>query len=124
MGVGCPQMEGLKCSSRLAAAVALSRSAALMSASWGGLQIFGENYATAGFKTLQDFINAMYRSPSAQMDAFTQFVQHDRKGKGWAALKHAVATGDWTPFAEFYNGLGQAAHQYDKRLASAFKKFG
>ena len=108
---------------RLAEAMALSRSAALMSASWGGLQILGENYAMAGFATLQDFINAMYESEAKQLLAFVEFVQHDRGGKGWKALKAAVATGNWTAFAEFYNGSAQATHQYDQRLGKAYKNF-
>jgi hypothetical protein len=106
---------------RLAEAAGLARAAALMSASWGRFQILGENYAMAGFATLQDFINAMYESEAKQLQAFVEFVQHDRGGKGWKALKAAVATGVWTPFAEFYNGAAQAEHQYDKRLAAAFK---
>ncbi|MBT2321275.1 N-acetylmuramidase family protein [Variovorax paradoxus] len=105
---------------RLTKAAALSRAAALMSASWGAFQILGENYATAGFATLKDFINAMFEGEGAQLLAFVEFVMHDRGGKGWKALKHAVATGDWTPFAEFYNGKEQAKHQYDKRLKAAF----
>jgi hypothetical protein len=105
---------------RLQAAVALSRSAALMSASWGGFQILGENYASAGFASLQDFINAMYSDEPAHLRAFVEFVMHDRGGRGWKALKHAVSTGDWTPFAEFYNGAAQAVHGYDKRLKASF----
>lgn len=107
---------------RLAAAVALSRSAALMSASWGGFQIMGENYAAAGFSSLQDFINAMYSGEPAHLKAFVEFVMYDRGGKGWKALKAAVTTGNWTPFAEFYNGSAQSVHAYDKRLKASFEK--
>jgi hypothetical protein len=106
---------------RLQKAVELSRSAALMSASWGGFQIMGENFAAAGFASLQDFINAMYAGEPAHLRAFVEFVQHDRGGRGWKALKSAVATGNWTPFAEFYNGASQHLHDYAGRLASAYR---
>jgi len=107
---------------RLAEAAALARPAALMAASWGKFQILGENYVTAGFQSLQAFINAMYAGEGAHLKAFVEFVQHDRGGRGWAALKQAVATGNWTPFAEFYNGRDQAVNQYDRKLSAAFKK--
>lgn len=107
---------------RLQQAVALSRAAALMSASWGGFQILGENYATAGFATLQDFINAMYSGEPAHLRAFVEFVQHDRRGRGWAALKDAVKTGNWTQFAEFYNGSSQHLNNYSGRLAAAYRE--
>ncbi|VTU32393.1 hypothetical protein H4CHR_03002 [Variovorax sp. PBS-H4] len=107
---------------RLARAAALARPAALMSASWGAFQLLGENFASCGFHTLQDFINAMYDGELAQLLAFCEFVMHDRGGKGLKALKQAVATGNWTPFAEFYNGSQQAKNKYDQRLKAAFGK--
>ena len=106
---------------RLTAASSLARSAALMSASWGRFQLMGENYATCGFDSLQAFINAMYDDESAHLDAFVEFVQHDRKGRGWDALKLAVKTGNWIPFAEFFNGPRQMENAYSSKLAVAFQ---
>lgn len=107
---------------RLGAATALARSAGLMSASWGKFQILGENYATAGFGTLQAFINAMYRGEGDQLKAFTQFVVYDRKGKLHRALRDAVTSGDWAPFASIYNGPAYAQNGYHTKLAAAFRK--
>jgi hypothetical protein len=106
---------------RLATATSLARSAALMSASWGKFQILGENYLAAGHDSLQSFINAMYDGEPEHLDAFVSFVQKDRGGKVWSALKLAVKTGNWIPFAELYNGPAQAKHQYSSRLAIAFQ---
>ena len=106
---------------RLSAASALARSAALMSASYGKFQIMGENYATCGFDSLQAFINAMYDDEGAHLNAFVEFVQHDRHGKGWDALKQAVKTGNWIPFAEFFNGPRQMENAYSSKLAVAFQ---
>lgn len=106
---------------RLAQAVRLDRTAALESASWGKFQVMGFNYAAAGFDNLQQFINAMSRSEGEQLDAFVSFIQKDRGGRTWQALKSAVETGDWAPFASLYNGTGYARNQYDVNLAKAFK---
>lgn len=106
---------------RLAQAVRLDRKAALESCSWGKFQIMGFNYAAAGFNSLQDFINAVSRSEGEQLDAFVSFIQKDRGGKTWQALKDAVETGDWAPFARLYNGPAYAKNQYDYKLSKAFK---
>lgn len=106
---------------RLASATALARSAALMSASWGKFQILGENYLAAGHDSLQSFINAMYEGEPEHLDAFVSFVQHDRGGRVWAALKLAVKTGNWVPFAELYNGPRQMENAYSTKLSIAFQ---
>lgn len=108
---------------RLGQAAALDRDAALSSTSWGKFQIMGFNFEAAGFPSLQSFINAMYHSEGAQLDAFVSFVKRDRGGKVWAALLHGVSTGDWKPFASLYNGPAFAINRYDTKLAAAFTLF-
>lgn len=107
---------------RLAEASALNRDAALQSASWGKFQIMGFNHLSAGFPVLQDFVNAMYDSEVAHLRAFISFLKTDRGGVGMERLKQACVDGNWTPFAEFYNGLDQAANHYDQRLAAAYEE--
>lgn len=102
---------------RLQAAVELSRSAALMSASWGQFQILGENYLAAGHDSLQSFINAMYAGAPAQLRAFVEFVKNDRGGKLHQALKAL----DWEAFARLYNGPLEAKNRYAIRLAAAYR---
>lgn len=102
---------------RLDGAVKLRRAAALMSASWGKFQIMGENYALAGHKDLQGFINAMYDGEPAQLDAFVQFVMHASRGRMLAALQEL----NWAEFARLYNGPAYAENKYDTKLADAFK---
>lgn len=101
---------------RLQKAVALDRRAALQSASWGRFQIMGFNYKAAGFKTLQDFINAMYKSEDAQLDAFVGFILHE-------GLASFLKSHDWQGFARYYNGPAYKYSQYDEKLAKAYEKY-
>lgn len=100
---------------RLQQAVALEREAALKSASWGKFQILGENFAQAGFATLQGFINAMYASEADQLEAFVNFIRADPN------LHKALKNRDWRNFARIYNGSAYAVHGYHTRLAAAYR---
>lgn len=101
---------------RLAEAVALDRSAALESTSWGKFQIMGFNYAPAGFESLQSFINAMYESEGRQLQAFVAFIQHEGLG---LFLRQRL----WSDFARRYNGSNYAINSYDTKLDTAWRKF-
>lgn len=102
---------------RLARAAALDREAALKSASWGAFQIMGENHAQAGHPTLQGFINAMYRSAAAQLDAFVSFNLAD------ARLVQAIRGRMWATYARIYNGPAYRDNRYDEKLAAAYADF-
>lgn len=108
---------------RLALAVTLDRDAALASASWGKFQIMGFNYALAGFSSLQAFINAMYQSESAQLDAFVNFIQNNKAVKNGKTLHQALKDRDWATFARIYNGPSYKENSYDTKLADAYKKY-
>ena len=101
---------------RLAAAARLDRTAALMSASWGKFQIMGFNYKRAGFDNVQAFINAMYRSEGAHLDAFVAFIKADLR------LVTALQGRNFTRFASIYNGPGYAKNQYDSRMYAAYRR--
>jgi hypothetical protein len=101
---------------RLSAAIALDRPAALKSASWGRFQIMGENYRFCGFDSVQAFVNAMYASEGAQLDAFVQFVLH-------RGLNDELRDQRWADFARLYNGPAYAKNRYDTKLADAYKSY-
>lgn len=102
---------------RLAEAVKLSRDAALRSTSWGKFQIMGFNHEAAGFKVLQAFINAMYVSESAQLDAFVNFIRSNPR------MHQALKVKDWAGFARRYNGPNYEKNKYDTKLAAAYGRF-
>lgn len=98
---------------RLEEAVSLDRTAALMSASWGRFQILGSNWRECGFPNLQAFVNAMYESEAAHLDAFVAFV----KKRG---LADELQRKDWAGFARGYNGPGYKNNRYDQKLEQAY----
>jgi hypothetical protein len=101
---------------RLGRAVALDRQAALQSASWGLAQIMGENFAQAGFSTVENMVSAMCESEDNQMLAFAAFLKSSK-------LDTALQIHDWTGFARGYNGRNFAQNHYDTKLRGEFQKF-
>lgn len=104
---------------RLQEAAALAREEALQSASWGKFQIMGFNYLTAGFPSVQSFINAMYHSEGAQLDAFVAFLLNDSGGR----LARALREHRWTDFSRWYNGPNYTINRYDQKIAEAYQRF-
>jgi N-acetylmuramidase/Putative peptidoglycan binding domain len=101
---------------RLERAVALHRTAALSSVSWGLGQIMGENFVLAGFKGVEDMVEAMLRSEDEQLAAMATFLRN-KKG-----LLPALQAHNWAAFARGYNGKNYAINQYDVKLADHYKK--
>lgn len=97
-------------------AVKLDRQAALKSTSWGAFQIMGFNYKHCGFNTVQEFVNAMYKSEYSQLLAFVNYIES-------VGISKHVINKDWASFARAYNGPGYKANNYDVKLASAYKKY-
>lgn len=102
---------------RLAKAVRLDRDAALQSASWGRFQVMAFNWQDLGYLSLQDFINAMYRSEADHLDSFVRFVEAN-------GLADALRRHKWSAFAKGYNGPDYFKNSYDAKMAIAYKKHG
>ena len=102
---------------RLAQAVSIDRECALQSASWGLFQIMGFHYKTLGYTTIQDFINAQYRSEYSQMETFIRFIKANPQ------IHLALKAKDWKKFAKLYNGPAYAINKYDTKLAEAYASF-
>lgn len=101
---------------KLQRAVALDRDAALMSCSWGKFQIMGEHWQKLGYKSLQEFINQMYESEAAQLDAFVRYIRI-------FGLLPYIRAKNWPKFAELYNGKNYKINRYDEKMASAYRKY-
>lgn len=100
---------------RLQKAVALDRDAALMSASFGKFQIMGFNFKSCGFRTVQDFVTAMYKNENEHLLAFLKFVKTNR-------LDAYMRQKNWSSFARGYNGRNFAVNKYDTKLQKAYLK--
>ncbi len=101
---------------RLEKAMALDRFAALESASWGLFQIMGFNYRTAGFDSVDAYVEAMFESEGRQLDAFVNFIKA-------AKLDGHLRAKLWARFAQGYNGPAYAENEYDKKLLAASEKY-
>jgi hypothetical protein len=101
---------------RLAIAITKDRKAALQSASWGMGQIMGENFAVAGFPSVEAMVAAMSQSEDAQLTAMGNFLM----GTG---LNTPLQAHNWASFARGYNGPNYAINRYDVRLNSEFLKY-
>ena len=110
------EQRGVREWERLSAAIDLDRQAALKSASWGMFQIMGFNHAACGYGTVQDFVNAMYRSEGEQLKAFVRYVMAN-------GLANELRMRMWKEFARAYNGPAYAQNQYDVKLAKAYAKY-
>lgn len=102
---------------RLQTMVALNRSAALASTSWGLFQVMGANWRDLGYSSLEDFVARMAVSEGEQLDAFVRFCRVN-------GMEGALAREDCTAIAERYNGLDQAAHNYAGRLQAVLERLG
>lgn len=101
---------------RLQQASALNRDVALESTSWGLGQVLGSNWKALGYKSLQAFINAMYKDEVSQLDAMCRFIKVN------GLISH-INNKEWAKFAKAYNGPKYAENKYDTKLAAAYKKF-
>jgi hypothetical protein len=101
---------------RLARAILKDRAAALQSASWGIGQIMGQNYALAGFQTVDEMVLAMSQSEDGQLMAMAAFLVSSH-------LATSLRAHDWTSFACGYNGPNYVINRYDVRLNGEFQKY-
>lgn len=102
---------------RMDDAVKINRVAALESASYGAFQVMGFNWKRCGYASVQDFVNAMFKSSAAHLDSFVRFIQSD------ANLLKALRAQDWAMCARLYNGANFSINKYDTRLAEAFARY-
>ena len=100
---------------RLNRAIALNRVAALHSASWGMFQILGANFRSAGFTSVDNFVNTMNLSEGEHLKAFVNFIIKT------GAAQHLERL-DWRRFALSYNGPSAIKNGYDRKMAAAFAR--
>lgn len=100
---------------QLAEAVSLDVDAGLMSASYGGFQILGENYKICGNDSPWQFVYEASLSEGHQLDDFVRFVIGNK-------LHIHLQKKNWAGFAKGYNGTAYRENKYDEKLAAAYAK--
>lgn len=98
---------------QLIEAVCLDPDAGFGSASYGGFQILGENYARCQARDAMAFAWQESQTAADQLNHFCLFVKSD------PTLHDALHRGDWVMVAKRYNGTAYARNRYDVRLARA-----
>jgi N-acetylmuramidase/Putative peptidoglycan binding domain len=76
----------------------------------------GENFAAAGFQSVDDMVTAMAASEDQQLAAVSNFLRSEK-------LQAALQAHDWATFARGYNGPNYAINRYDVRLNAEYQKY-
>jgi hypothetical protein len=98
---------------QLTEAVCLDPDAGFGSASYGGFQILGENYARCQARDAMAFAWQESQTAADQLNHFCFFVESDQ------VLHDGLRSADWVTVAKRYNGTAYARNRYDVRLARA-----
>lgn len=107
---------GLHQYDRIARAMKLDETAALMATSWGLGQVLGQNYGMLDFDSPQEMVEVFKQSEDAQLDGMLKFCE-----KSGALAKLQGSTPDFAGFTRIYNGPGQVPF-YSGRLKGAYFK--
>jgi len=102
---------------RLKAAMALDRIAALESASWGLGQVMGFNAGEIGYADVDDMVADFVAGEGRQLHGCAAFIA------GKSGLRSAFLKKDWDRIAFFYNGSGYAAKGYHTKIEAAYKEY-
>lgn len=102
---------------RVLDAIAINRTAALESTSFGLGQIMGFNHAAAGFESAEAMMYSFAESEYNQVVGMLTFIQAN------PTLYKALVAGEWQTVAKLYNGANYAINQYDIKLAKASEIF-
>ncbi|MGP4950723.1 N-acetylmuramidase family protein [Psychrobacter sp. T6-1] len=100
---------------KLEIAATLNWDAAHEACSWGFGQVMGFNYESLGYESVRDFVEQMYKSEGAQLDAVCRYIQVNH-------LDDDLRRKDWAGFAKGYNGRDYQRNKYDTKMAAAFAK--
>lgn len=101
---------------RLLSAITIDETAALKAASWGLGQVLGENFAAAGYASVQDMVRAFVEDEAAQLEGMIKFIKTNK-------LDDDLRAHRWADFARGYNGAQYAENGYDTKLAASFKRW-
>ena len=96
--------------------MALNRTAALESASWGLGQVLGSNFKSAGFTDVEDMVEKMVESERHQLLGMFNFIASNKLGQ-------FLKDHDWLNFALKYNGPNAEKEGYPLKVEKAFDAF-
>lgn len=121
-GLASPTAQAIKNSSdqakryaMLDRAKAIDYDAAVMSASWGLLQVMGEHWKVLGYKSAKDFEQQVMSGFKGQLDAGVRYLEKFN-------VVDPIRRKDWSAAARIYNGKNYKKFEYDTKMAAAYKR--
>jgi hypothetical protein len=76
----------------------------------------GYHATRLGYQSVSAFVDMMETSEGDHLEAFVRFVKAD------PSLHQALIDHNWEAFARGYNGPAYDQHDYDLRLAAAYRR--
>ncbi len=101
---------------KLVRAMAIDKTAALKSASWGLGQIMGFNHEAAGYATVDAMVKAFMDDEDNHLEAMINFIKFNH-------LDDELRDHEWAAFARGYNGPGYRRNDYHTKLTTAYAKW-
>lgn len=97
-------------------AIAIDRTAALSSCSWGVGQVMGSHWRWLGFGSVDAMVARARDGLEGQVALMVAFIER-------SDLRDALIGADFERFARVYNGPAYARHGYHTRMARAHARF-
>lgn len=96
-------------------AMAINRTAALSSTSWGLGQVMGIHWNWLDYGSVDALVSKARSGAVGQIDLMARFIERSN-------LIPFLQNHDWAGFARRYNGPGFAKNQYDRKLQLAYQR--
>lgn len=112
---GIPEHTNLQAFNR---ALEVNRREALLSSSYGLGQVMGFNYNLAGYGSVEDYYEAMFKEEN-QVLAFLTFIENRNPVLISELQKEDT---DWAVIARNYNGEDYKSNNYDVRLEEEYQR--
>lgn len=97
-------------------AMAIDRTAALQSVSWGIGQVMGFHWKALAYESVEALVAEARSSVGGQIRLMLRFLEAN-------GLVEVIGAHDWAAFARAYNGPRYKVHRYDSRIASAYLRY-
>lgn len=114
---------------RILKAMAIDETVALLATSWGFPQVLGENFALAGYESVQDMVLDFLKDEDNQLEGMVNFIKNagldDELRVLEAKLKRGqkITADDARPFVRGYNGSQYAKNDYHTIFARNVNKW-
>lgn len=95
---------------------AINKKAAMLSTSWGIMQVMGFNHPLCGYEEVGQMVDAFKMGEVMQLDGAMRFIANNSR------MHEALQKLDFETFAYYYNGPGYAKYRYNHRLREAYER--